>query len=260
MKMIRLAAALLMTVAATAAYAQQNNFDIKTDGTVTGNCHYTFDAAKGGFKITSHFINHVPPQLQSADAITGQAATLTTEVIRSSSYKLDANYNYAGGNVTNSDPALTFGYNPNKQRTQMQMSKMEGGNFDGSPTTVDLKPGFVLLPDLDASAIQSFLYLATAHPTADGNYFLILPTGLNIKGSDASATALNVGVHWTAQSDATGTLSGKAVTLHHFAFAYGKTTIDVYGDETNTLMEADAVTGASTTSYVRSGFAMDAPK
>jgi hypothetical protein len=259
MKMIRLAAALLMTVAATAVYAQQNNFDIKTSGTVTGNCHYTFDAAKGGFKITSHFINHVPPQLQSADAVTGQAPTLTTEVIRSSSYKLDANYNYAGGNITNSDPALTFGYNPNKQKTQLQMSKMEGGNFDGSPTTVSLKPGFVLLPDLDASAIQSFLYLATTHPTADGNYFLILPVGLNVKGSDASATAANVSVHWTAQPDATGTLSGKAITLHHFIFAYGKISVDVYGDATNTLMEADVV-GATTTSYVRSGFALDAAK
>jgi len=253
MKMIRLAAALLITVAATAAHAQQNNFDIKTQGTVTGNCHYTFDSGKGGYKITSHFLNHVPPQFAQADPITGAAPTTTTEVQGSSSYKLDANYNYAGGsNVPDTIAQTSVSYTLNKQRTEMQISKMTAGAFTGDPTPpMAVKPSLVLLPALDVSAVQSFLYLATTHPTTDNTYFLILPQKY---GSPQS-----VSVVWTPQPDAAGTLNGTAVTLHHFTFAYTGKSYDVYGDATNTLMEAD-ITGDNTTSYVRTGFALSAAK
>ncbi len=227
MKMIRFAAALLITIAATAAHAQQNNFDIKTQGTVTGNCHYTFDSAKGGFKVSSHFINHVPPEFAEADPVTGKAPTVTTDVQGSTSYKLDANYNYAGGSVANSNNQLSVSYTINKQRTQLQVSKMLAGAFTGDPSPpIDAKPGFVLLPDLDASAFQSFLYLATTHPTADNNYFLVLPPA---NASAQNATPDYLTVSWTAKPDATGTLDGKAVTLKHYNFGYGADKMEIPG-------------------------------
>jgi hypothetical protein len=251
MKMIRFAAALLIALTATAAHAQQNNFDIKTNGTVTGNCHYTFDSTKGGFKITSHYLNRVPPEFQQADAVTGKAATTTTEVQGGAVYKLDADYNYNGGNVLDPTSQSSTSYTLNKQRTVLQVSKMQAGVFGEPAPPVPVKPGFVLLPNLDVSSIQSFLYLATAHPTTDNTYFLVLPQGYG--------PPQNVSVTWAPQADATGTLSGKAVTLKHYSFAYKGKSFDVYGDATNTLMEAD-VAGTSTTSYVRTGFSLDVAK
>jgi hypothetical protein len=252
MKMIRFTAALLIAVAATAAHAQQNNFDIKTQGTTTGNCHYSFDSTKGGFKITSHFLIHLPPQFQQADPTTGEPAKTTSEAQGVSTYKLDSNYNYAGGNVLDSTIQQSASYTLNKQRTELQVSRMKAGVFVGDPLTMDIKPAIVLLPNLDASSIQTFLYMATAHPTADNSYYAVLPQG---QGNPQTVT-----VTWTPQSDATGTLDGKAVTVHHFSFGYSGKTFDVYGDSTNLLMEADVAAGPTTTSYIRTGFALDAAK
>jgi hypothetical protein len=253
MKMIRLAAVLILTGITAAACAQQNTFTIQSNGKASGECHYTFDSAKNGYKITSHYLNHISPQFAEADPVTGKAPTTTTEVQGSSSYKLDASYNYAGGNnIPDTIAQTSVSYTLNKQRTQLQVSKMTAGAFTGDPTPpVSLKPGFVLLPDLDVSALQTFLYLATTHPTADNSYYLVLP--------QKNGTPSGVVVNWTPQTDTTGTLAGKPVTLHHFTFAYTGKSFDVYGDATNTLMEAD-ITGNNTTSYIRTGFALDAAK
>jgi hypothetical protein len=250
MKIIRHAVVFLITIAAVAAaYAQQNTFDIKTGGKITGSCHYSFDKTKDGFKISSHSLNHVPPQFQNADP-TGKPATLTTEAQTSASYKLDANYNYNGGNASDTANQISIGFSLNKQRTQLQVTKMVGGAFSGDPIPpMAVGPGFVLLNSLDVSSIQGFLFLATEHPTADSHYFLAFPLG----GVGIPQTTLG---QWYTQADATGTLAGKPVKLHHFSFAFGKNIFDVYGDETNTLMEVDIATLHQ--SFVRTGFALDA--
>jgi hypothetical protein len=247
MKITHLAAALLIAVTSVAAHAaDQNNFVIQTNGAPSGTCHYSFDKTKDGYKVTSHFQDRVKAVFQEADAI-GTTAKVNTDVEQSHTYKLDANYAYTGGNVLTSSTQMNNGYSPNKTRTQMQLSAMQGGVQQPS-FIIAMDPSLIVLPDFDASAVQTLLYQATAHPTADSNYFVVVP--------QAYGSPMKVSSHWTVQPDTTGTLAGAAVPLHHFSFAFGSKTYDVYGDATNTLMEVD-VSGLNA-KYIRTGFVLSA--
>jgi hypothetical protein len=246
MKITHLAAALLITVTSAAAHADQNNFVIQTNGAATGSCHYTFDKTKDGYKVASKFQDRFKAQFQEADAI-GSTAKVSTDVEQSHTYKLDANYAYTGGNILTSSTQMNNGYSPNKARTQMQLSAMQGGVQQPS-FVIAMEPGLIVLPDFDASAVQSLLYQATTHPTADGNYFVVVP--------QAYGSPMKVSSHWAARPDTTGTLAGAPVALHHFNFVFGTKTYDVYGDATNTLMEVD-VSGLNA-KIIRTGFVLSA--
>lgn len=247
MKITHLAAALLIAVTSAAAHAaDQTTFVIQTNGAATGSCHYSFEKTKDGYKITSHMQDRVKAQFQAADAI-GSTAKVNTDVEQTHTYKLDANYAYTGGNVLTSSNQMNNGYSPNKARTELQLSAMQGGVQKPS-FVIPMDPGLIVLPDFDASAVQSLLYAATTHPTADGNYFIVVP--------QAYGSPMKVSSHWTAQSDATGTLAGASVPLHHFSFVFGNKTYDIYGDATNTLMEVD-VSGLNA-KYIRTGFVLSA--
>ena len=243
MKIIRLAAVLLF--AATGAAHAQNSFVIQSRGVPAGKCVYTFDKAKDGYKVFSRFQVRIAAQFHDADP-TNPVSSLSTDIQESNGYKLDANYLYAGGSITDTTQK-TFGYSPNKQHTVMQLSMVQAG-VQGPSTELPLMPGSMVLPNYDPSAIQGLLYLATTHPTPDSLYFLIVP---GLRGPQS------VQAKWIVQPDTpTGTLAGKPVTLHHFNFYFGKNLYDVYADDTNTLMETD-IKGLNV-SYIRTGFALSA--
>jgi len=249
MKMIRLAAVLLFT--AGIAHAQQNTFTLQSNGAAVGKCVYTFDKTKDGFKVSSRFQAKVPAQFHSGSDPTNPVTNAVTDIQENNSYKLDASYTYLGGSISDSNTQMIFGYSPNKQHTVMQLSTMQGGT-QGESKQLPLMPGYMVLPPDDASAIQALLYLATSHPTADNLYFVMV-TSTNPRSGPSSVQA-----KWVPQPDVTGTLAGKAVTLHHFSFAFGKSIYDIYSDDTYTLMETDI--SILKASYVRTGFALDAKK
>jgi len=251
MKIIRLAAALLLTV--TAAQAQQNSFTIQSKGAVIGKCVYTFDRSKDGFKVLSRYQAKVAAQFHEGSDPSNPVTSMITDIQQSNAYKLDANYGYLGGSINSNDGARTmiYGYSPNKQHTVMQLSSMQGG-IQGPTSELNLSPGYMVLSPNDASAIQALLYQATTHPTPDNLYFLIVPSP-NPRSGPSSVQA-----KWTPQPDAAGTLAGKPVTLHHFSFAFGKSVSDIYSDDTNTLMEVDI--SVLNVSYIRNGFTLGPAK
>jgi hypothetical protein len=246
MKIIRLAVTLLLTV--TAAHAQQNAFTIQSKGAAIGKCVYTFDKSKDGFKVLSHYQAHIAAQFHSGSDPTNPVTNTVTDIQQTNAYKLDATYSYLGGSITDNITQIISGYSPNKQHTVMQLSSMQGGT-QGKPSELALMPGYIVLPTYDASAVQALLYQATAHPTADALYFIIVPTPRGPSSVQAK---------WTPQPDAAGTLAGKPVTLHHFSFAFGKSISDIYSDETNTLMEVDI--SVLNISYIRNGFTLGPAK
>lgn len=249
MKITRLAAVLLLA-AAGVAHAQ-NTFAIQGKGASSGKCIYSFDKSKDGFKVTSRYqarLTTPPPRTSNSDY--SDNSNELNEVQQTYSYKLDANYAYMGGNVIDSTTQVNNGYSPNKQRTVMQMSMVQGGS-QGPSTQFPLMGGFIVMPNYDASAIQALLYQATLNPTSDNLYFLIVPQ------PGKGKAPLSVRAKWTALQGTTGTLNGKPVTLHHFGFAFGKNIYNVYADETNTLMEVDI--SVLNINLIRTGFALDAP-
>jgi len=242
MKLLSLAAVLL---AATGAAQAQNTFTIQSNGAAAGKCVYSFDKTKDGYKIASRYQARVASQFKEADAA-DPVPRNGSSIQQTHSYKLDANYGYTGGNVVDSNSQITNGYSPNKQHTEMLLTTLQAG-IQGASKDLPLMAGYIVAPLYDASAIQSLLFLAASHPTADGLYFFIVP-------QDQKAGPKSGQIKWVALADTTGTLNGKSITVHHYGFAYGKPTYNIYADEANTLMQVDL--SAPAVSYVRNGFVL----
>ncbi|MDR3734954.1 MAG: hypothetical protein P4L10_05375 [Acidobacteriaceae bacterium] len=242
MKLISLAAALLLT--ASAAAHAQNTFNIVSNGSPAGKCVYSFDKAKDGFKVNSRYQVRTVSQFKDADP-SDPIARMGSSIQQSHSYKLDAAYAYTGGNMIDSASQVNSGFSPNKQHTEMLLTSVQGG-LQGASKDLPLKPAFIVAPLYDASAIQSLLFMATTHPTADSLYFFIVPQDRK--------PPMTGQVKWTALTDTTGTLDGKPIKLHHYGFSYGTPTYNIYADENNTLMQVDLSQGS--VSYVRSGFVL----
>jgi len=245
MKLLTLTAALFL--AATGAAQAQNTFTIQSKGAPVGKCVYSFDKTKDGFKVSSRYQARVASQFQTTDSLS-QSGQTVTDVQQTHSYKLDANYAYTGGSITDSTNQVTLGYSPNKQHTEMLLTMLQVG-IQGPSKDLPLMPAYLVAPGFDASALQSLLYMATSHPAADSLYFLIVP-------QDVKKGPMSGQIRWQALADTTGTLDGKTITVHHFGFTYGKPTYDIYADETNKLMQADV--SAVKASMVRNGFVLTA--
>jgi hypothetical protein len=253
MKLIRFGIALLLT---TAVVHAQNTFTIKTDNTELGRCSYSFDKTKDGYKVSSHYQVRTSAQFQqradrpTGDPRSGPSAVLVTDLEQTHTYKLDAAYTYAGGEIQSSNPRITYSFKLNRGRTTMEIQGMQDG-VQSMFSEIPLKPGYVVLPNYDASALQALLYIVAAHPQADGFYYLIVP-------GVAWAYRQMVQARLGMAGDTSGTLDGKPVTLRHYNFAFGQSIYDVYADGANTLMEAD-VQGLQA-SYIRNGFALDSAR
>jgi hypothetical protein len=249
MKLVTLAAALVLAL--TGAAHAQNTFVIRgAKGGDIGKCVYTFDKTKDGYKVTSRFQATVPTQVRANEDPDG-AAKVISEVQQNHAYKLDAAYLYAGGTIQDMTTQMTNGFSPNKQRTQMTLSHVQAG-IQGQSSQLPLQPAYMLLSNYDCSALQSLLYMATTHPTADGQYYLIVPPASGRPGGGPQT----VQAHWLAQPDASGTLAGKPVTVHHYLISFGKIDYNLYADETNTLLEADVTKLGN---MIRAGFVLTTP-
>lgn len=243
MKLLTAAAALLIAVS---AHAQQNNFVIQAGSINLGKCTYSFDKDKnGGQKVVSKYQVRANTTTTNPNAKGG-------DVQQMNSFKLDMNDVYTGGSIQDfgTQVQINLGFTPNKSRTSMALSKMETAT-EAVSTDLDLKPGYIVLPNYDPASMQALVYMATAHPTPDNLYFLIVPVVSHSNGLPNSGQG-----SWAAKDDTTGTLAGKPVALHHYTLTTGKAVTDIYTDPTNLLMQADVP--ALHVSYVRVGFVLPA--
>jgi hypothetical protein len=251
----------LFFFAATAAYAQQNNFIIQHNHDDLGVENYTFDKAKNGFKVDSHYRYNIKPKpdvdhlrIGNAHASHSYSATVQTviqpdDMQLEHAYALDGGYAYAGGVLRNLNNQISNTYGLNKERTQLTQSREHTGKATIS-TQFPFQSGGLVTPNYDASAIQALVYRATTHPVPNGQYFLIAPT--------PNAAAESGVVQWSAQQDATGTLDDKPVTVHQYSFLFGTHEYTVYADADNTLMEVD--TRHPNVELIRAGFVLDSEK
>jgi hypothetical protein len=260
---LKTAIAAALFLAATAAYAQQNNFTIQRDHEDIGVENYTFAKAKNGFKVESNYHYKTPPHSDTTHLRIGTGSTThagtggvvtnapdTEDSQQQDSYNLDAGYAYVSGLLKNLNTDVSNSYGLNKDRTELTQNRMR----TGKPTIsaqFPFQPGGIFLPAFDASPIQALVYMATTHPAANSQYFLAAP---------AANQAVETGVvQWPAQpTDATGTLDGKPVTLHRYSFLFGVHEYTVYADADNALMEVDI--HHPTVSLIRTGFVLDSRK
>jgi len=244
---MKLLTAVAILLIATSAHAQQNNFVIQAGTINLGKCTYSFDKDKnGGQKIVSKYQVRANTATPNPNAKGG-------DVQETNSFKLDVNDVYTGGFVQDFTPQaqISLGFTPDKAHTTMALSKMQAG-AEALSTSMELKPGYMVLPNYDPASMQALIYLATAHPTADNHYYIIVPATTRATGMP------NFGFGtWAAKDDTTGSLGGKPVALHHYSLTTGKAVTDIYTDPTNLLMEADVP--ALHVNYIRVGFVMGAP-
>lgn len=253
----------LFFFAAAAAYAQQNNFTIQRDHEDIGVENYTFDKTKNGFKVDSNYHYSVAPRPDTVGLRLGNATSThtgpgsstvtnapdTEDMQLKHTYTLDAGYAYASGELANLKTELSMTYGLNKERTQLTQNRQHPGKPTIS-TQFPFQSGGLFLPPFDASPIQALVYMATTHPTVNGQYYLAAP---------APAFAIESGaIQWNTLADATGTLDGKPVTVHRYGFLFGIHEYTVYTDAENTLMEVDI--HHPTQSLIRTGFVLDPQK
>lgn len=248
MKLRTIAAILALAVPAF-TFAQQNNFTILTNGTPTGKCYYTFDKAKDGYKVVSHYQSRISPHSITVSGESGDegASKVVAELQQIHSFKLDGSYQFLGSAIQDMIAQMNIGYSPNKQRTLLTISKVQGGAAESMPQ-MPLQHDLIVLPDFDASAIQALVLMAVNHPPTDGLFFLIVPPDSPRGGP------LNGQARWSRGSDTAGTLDGKPVTVHHFSLPYGDNNYEIYADPDNTLLQVDVKTLHA--SYVRNGFVL----
>ncbi len=242
MKMLRIVAAMAMAgIAAPCVAAESNTFTLLHKDRVVGKCIYSIEKGKKGYTVKSRF-QVKGTQEESTDAY-GKASQMTTDVQQSFEYKLDDAMNFVEGFVMDQATRMNTSYVPNKAGDQMTVGKVQQG-VQGDPSTVPLRPAFLVAPQYDASVLQVLLLRAMTQGTADKMYWLVLP---GTKGQPNASSA-----QWTAKDDVQATLKGAAVTVHHYQVLAGKTKYELYGDDANTLMLAKV----SGNEYVRDGFVL----
>lgn len=243
---------------ATLPAIAQNNFSITLHGKPAGKASYTVEKTKDGFHIKSKVSYRltaaaVPPDDAAAPrgrSSSSAAPGVATDFQFVEDYKLDANSSYAGGFMTNMVTLVNTSYSLSKSRDKLFISQNQAGGAS-LPTTVDLKPDFVLLSDYDPSVFQSLLLQTAAHPAAKDLYFVVMP------GKKPGENAVPA-VWLTDQPEAYGTLEGKPITLRHFVLRLYKSEYDILADETNTLMLATSTTLSAI--YTRDGFVLTSTK
>jgi len=211
---------LLMLAVRAAHAAERHNFILLNSGHPIGKASYTIESIKEGYRVRSTY---------------GIGDSQHT-----SDFKVDANGDFLSGYTQDSQTLAMTSFQLDRQRTQLTVIK---GGSDIQSTIVALaKPGFLIVPDFDPSAIQILLTTSLVDPHVDSVYYLVVPSSDSVSNS--------VSLHLS--SSAGGMLDGKPVVLKHYHMTYLKGSAELYTDEKGTLMEADM--DILHTTYARVGF------
>jgi hypothetical protein len=250
-------ALLLAALAAPAALAQNQSFDIIYNGKSIGKDTYTLAKSKTGFKLTSHY----------AVATRG----LATDIRDSLNFTPD--YTYIDGTEENQDNNKQLTWLPSKDHKDMHLDSL----FQGS-TNSQLEPlagplPLILIPAFDAGAIQAAVLFIAAHASEPGYTawapgYLLSGLGARdgVSGDDTMAikqteqlppNSHSVNMQWVAGPAMTGTLNGQPIKLKSYQLGFDVHRWTIFTDESNTLMEVDVTALPAT--YVRAKFKLDKP-
>ena len=245
-----------LSLPALAAKNKDNTFTLvdATSGKNVGKASYSIQQSKKGYKIDGRF------QYNITSTSTPAAGTQTKGKGNSNassneqgqydiSYKVDSNGNFLSGSIQDQLAQKTYSWQPNKQRTTIEVSTIQAGSL-GSPTTAPLpKPDFFMVTDGDPSAIQVLMTASQAHPSPNSVYLLLVPEdAINPKNK-------YILVSIQPDADRTGTLDGKSIALKSFILRFHTgPTAEVYLDGNGNLMEADLA--KLQLNYIRKGFTL----
>ena len=241
--------AVLLALAAPAALAQSNTFDLQSNSRSIGRSTYTLAKAKQGFKLSDRSSYHLGG----------------TEADIADDFKLSETYAYLEGSSTNVTNQMHTSYVPNKTRTELIVGMVQANIQESRHLAI--KPDFAIMPAYDAGAAQVMLLLATTHPTEKNLYNIVVPSsgggaappdaGQPAAGRPASGNNAYDAL-WTKGADTTGMLDGKPVALHTYTLTAGKFTWVFFADDANLLMQLNV--SMLKTSYIRSRFKLDTPQ
>ena len=258
---------LVITSVATSAFAADtNNFVIinSKNGKVMGKAAYSIDTAKNGVvRIRSHWTFQLHtgdlPSAMNTDAgvATGRQITPgnTSNFVDgqySSDYKLDPNGDYISGYLQDGSSLVMTSYTPNKTRTAIAVSAVQAGNISETSDVPLPKPGFIVAPDLDPSAIQAIVTTAINHPHPDSTYLLLNPIGVNDEQPGNNLAYVTI---QPVSGVANGTLDGKPVVLKRYLMNFHTNHALIFVDENGTVMEVQM--GPLSANYVREKFALN---
>jgi len=157
---------LLVALAAPAALAQNQTFDLIFNGKSIGKDTYTIAKSKTGFKLSSHF----------ALVTRGLAVNVRD------TFNFTPDYTYIDGTEENQDYNRTLTWLPSKDRKSMNMNSLAQGAMSSK---IELLAGtlpFINIPAFDAGAVQAAILFIASH-ASDTGYTAWVP------GSPASAPA-----------------------------------------------------------------------
>jgi hypothetical protein len=253
------ALALAVSCIAAAAHASSPSNDfilLGQSGKPVGKASYSIDKAKNGFKVHARYSYHLNtdnmalPGTDPTQAGGGAARTIETQY--TFEYAVDANGDFTSGYTRDSSTQTMISFQPDKARTNINISALQAGVQQGSRTLALPRPDFLVAPDFDPSALQALLTSAAAHPHPDNTYLLIIPTSPD-RGFQSANDADYV-ILQPASDSPQGTLDGKPVTLKHYTLQYHVGQGDLYTDADGNLMEAILPPVHAT--YVRNKFAL----
>jgi hypothetical protein len=165
------ALALAVSCIAAAAHASSPSNDfilLGQSGKPVGKASYSIDKAKNGFKVHARYSYHLNtdnmalPGTDPTQAGGGAARTIETQY--TFEYAVDANGDFTSGYTRDSSTQTMISFQPDKARTNINISALQAGVQQGSRTLALPRPDFLVAPDFDPSALQALLTSAAAPP------------------------------------------------------------------------------------------------
>jgi len=253
--LIRSTAFILAALAAPAALAQNQTFDLIYNGKSIGKDTYTLAKSKTGYKLTSHY----------ALATRGLATDIRD------TFNFTDDYTYIDGTEENQDSNRQTTWLPSKDHKDMNMNSLSQGAMSNHVEPLAATLPFINIPGFDAGAVQAAVLFIAAH-ASDPGYTAWVPgyilAGLGARDGVSSDDTMAIkqaeqlppnshsyNVQWVAGPEATGTLDGKPVKLKTAQLGFDVHRWTIYTDESNTLMQVDVT--ALPASYVRAKFKLD---
>jgi hypothetical protein len=203
-----------------------SQFSLEVAGQPVGSADYSLTPAGQGF------------HLQASYSFTsrGVAVKCSREADLDAQYGLLKDSLTVNASGTDEDVFVTFDAGSNKLTYKLKSS------VQNIEETKDLHPGTVVLNNFDPSGVQHLVWLATSHPTPDGNYWALLAQGKGVY----------LPVKLTPADASTGTLNGAKLVLKHWQLEISGVSTEIWADSQNRLMEFDVP--AQSLAYKRNAF------
>jgi hypothetical protein len=253
----------LASMAATAFASDSNSFILvnSTSDKPVGKASFSIDKTKDGFKGRTRFdyqihSSQLPHAPSSGSAVVnGKELTTSNDAFIqdgqfTGEYKISTQGNFISGFIQDAGTVTMTSFTPNKTRTSITVSPVQGGSIGATSEIALPKTDFLLAPDFDPSAIQVLITTALTNPHPDSTYLLVVPAGVLTKSGGEPMYVTIQPVNDTK----TGTLDGKPINLKRFIMNFHVGHADIYTDDSGNLMQANI--GPLSVNYVRAKFSL----